>query len=253
MPTRPRRRQRESRVALALVRSRCATAPRGPGATGPANWGALSPAYAACADGSKQSPIDIAKTSARGLRNIAFHYRKSSDVKVVNNGHTVEWEFPEGSASITIGSATYPLIQMHFHTPSEHRVGGRSFPLELHIVHNATATAAAVVGFLVQRGARNATWAPLVAALPASARAGRSSASTCARCMPADRAQAFRYAGSLTTPPCQRGHPLEPHAHADRDERWPDRDEFRAIYNGNRRPLQPLSGRKVTADSSRGS
>ena len=219
------------------------------GATGPANWGTLSPAYAACADGSKQSPIDVSKTTARGLRNIAFRYRTSSHVKVVNNGHTVEWEFPEGSASIRIGTVVYPLIQMHFHTPSEHRVGGRSFPLELHIVHK-TATAAAVVGFLVKRGARNATWAPLIAALPKSGEKELEGVNL-RKLLPADP-RTFRYTGSLTTPPCSEGihwnlmrTPIEMST--------AQIAKFRAIYNGNRRPLQPLNGRTITADTSRGS
>ena len=69
--------------------------------------------------------------------------------------------------------------------------------------------------------------------------------------MPADP-RTFRYAGSLTTPPCSEGirwnlmrTPIEMSAG--------QIAKFRAIYNGNRRPLQPLNGRKVTADSSRGS
>jgi carbonic anhydrase len=52
-------------------------------------------------------------------------------------------------------------LGLHFHTPSEHLIGGRQFPLEMHIVHtvdNATlpgcgnATCLAVVGVLFEYG-----------------------------------------------------------------------------------------------------
>ena len=33
------------------------------------------------------------------------------------------------------GAERYDLLQFHFHTPSEHRVAGRSFPMEIHFVH----------------------------------------------------------------------------------------------------------------------
>lgn len=218
------------------------------GATGPANWGTLSPAYAACADGSRQSPVDLRAATRRPLRNIAFRYRAESAAKVVNNGHSVEWEFPAGS-SIRVAGVSYPLTQMHFHSPSEHRVGGRSWPLEIHIVHKTANGAAAVVGILVAKGKRNKAWAALVRALPAEGEREIDGVPL-PKLLPADR-RAFRYSGSLTTPPCTEGvhwdlikTPIEMSAE--------QIAAFQRRYRGNRRPIQPLNDRRITLDSSRG-
>lgn len=220
------------------------------GSTGPAHWGSLSYAYRTCSDGSAQSPVDVKRARARRLRNIVFDYQASADVKAVNTGHTVEWDFPAGSASIAVDGVKYPLIQMHFHTPSEHRVGGHSYPLEIHVVHKTASGAAAVVGFLVKRGAANRRWAPLVAALPASGSRMVDDVDL-RRLMPSDP-RTFRYMGSLTTPPCDEGvhwnlmrRPIEMSAG--------QIARFRAIFDGNRRPVQPLNGRTIVRDTSRGS
>ena len=44
------------------------------GPTGPAHWGDLDPSYAACSDGSAQSPVDIKRVVRRALKNPGFHY-----------------------------------------------------------------------------------------------------------------------------------------------------------------------------------
>jgi carbonic anhydrase len=38
------------------------------------------------------------------------------------------------------------LLQYHFHRPSEHLIGGKSFPMELHFVDRNAAGILAVVG-----------------------------------------------------------------------------------------------------------
>ena len=46
-----------------------------------------------------------------------------------------------------------PLDQstlIHWHVPSEHTVGGRRFPIEMHIVHNVTESQTAVLGILFE-------------------------------------------------------------------------------------------------------
>ena len=44
--------------------------------------------------------------------------------------------FAEGS-TLKLGDTTYKLVQVHFHRPSEHQVGGKNFPMEAHFVHRA--------------------------------------------------------------------------------------------------------------------
>lgn len=60
--------------------------------------------------------------------------------------------FPPGNC-MSIGTQTLELVQFHFHSPSEHAVNGRRFPLEAHLVHRDLETGAlAVVGVMLERG-----------------------------------------------------------------------------------------------------
>jgi carbonic anhydrase len=34
-----------------------------------------------------------------------------------------------------LGDVKYKLLQVHFHRPSEHMIGGKNFPMEAHFVH----------------------------------------------------------------------------------------------------------------------
>jgi carbonic anhydrase len=173
------------------------------GATGPSRWGELSPAYVACMEGSAQSPVDVKGAKSRPLENIGFAYGGAATANAVDNGRTIEWEFPAGMRSINLAGRRYPLIQMHFHSPSEHRVRGRFWPLEMHVVHRRADGSAAVVGILVRRGRRNRAWEPLIRALPA-AREREVDGIHLRRLLPSDP-RTIRYSGSFTTPPCSEG------------------------------------------------
>ena len=45
--------------------------------------------------------------------------------------------------------STYNLAQFHFHSPSEHRIDGEDYPMELHLVHTQ-GTKLAVIGVFVR-------------------------------------------------------------------------------------------------------
>lgn len=95
--------------------------------------------------GTEQSPIDIKLSEARPS---VTHYLKilwtaePVITEVCDNGHTL---MVSGTVSKLVGSdATrsnhlYESVQFHFHTPSEHTVDGKYYPLELHFVHAITA------------------------------------------------------------------------------------------------------------------
>lgn len=95
--------------------------------------------------GDEQSPIDIKVKDAQPL---VTHYLKmwwnldSIETEVYDNGHTL---LLEGAVSRLVGTdsnannSLYEAVQFHFHSPSEHTIEGRYYPLELHIVHVITA------------------------------------------------------------------------------------------------------------------
>ena len=127
------------------------------GKTGPAHWAELEKAFAACSTGHNQSPIDLGHMVDEELPAIAFDY-KPGGYRVVNNGHAPQVDFQPGSA-ITLDGTRFELKQLHFHTPGENTIEGRSFPMEAHLVHADAKGHLAVVALMFKNGSAN-TWLP---------------------------------------------------------------------------------------------
>ncbi|EWY36567.1 hypothetical protein N825_26385 [Skermanella stibiiresistens SB22] len=174
------------------------------GAEGPEHWGVLTPEFRSCSLGLEQTPIDIdgAVRAEMGSIDIAF---APIPATVVNNGHTIQVNCARGSHSV-ISGVRHELLQFHFHHPSEHLLSGKAFQMECHFVHKAASGALAVVGVLINPGAANAALDPVWDVLPVTAGEEAKLANDIdpATLLPDHRAY-FRYAGSLTTPPCSEG------------------------------------------------
>ena len=78
------------------------------GDTGPDHWADLNAAWTVARDGEEQSPINIAGANAESLPPIDFNYQ-SSRVNIVNNGHTIQVNYDQGSF-ITVDAETYQLV-----------------------------------------------------------------------------------------------------------------------------------------------
>jgi carbonic anhydrase len=217
------------------------------GEEGPTHWGEL-PGYELCGRGESQSPIDIAAPGGQDLTNIAFHYQPS-DVKIMNNGHTVQVTYDAGSY-IELDGIRYDVAQFHYHAPSEHEVDGKPFAAEIHIVHkNPAGQNALVVGLLLQEGAANAALDPFINSLPA-AKSGEIDANIQINAMdflPGSQTT-YRYSGSLTTPPCTQGiswlvmtTPVEASS--------AQLSQLATVFEGNNRPVQPLNNRALLEDN----
>ena len=217
------------------------------GATGPSHWGELSPEFALCSKGTKQSPIDLAKVEMKDLPDIVFNYKPAA-VDIVNNGHTIQVNVDSGG-SIEIEGTEYVLAQFHFHAPSEHTIDGRHARAELHLVHKSAAGGLAVVGVFLEEGETNHRFDPVWEHLPATVGASHRYPDTVngSDLLPADR-RTLRYDGSLTTPPGSEG------------VRWNvmvepvtlSKNQLEAlekIIKGNNRPVQNLNGRIVIQDT----
>lgn len=223
------------------------------GANGPSHWGSLSPDFVACVDGTAQSPINIKTTTVKrvALQNIKFNYNEGESL-VFNNGHTVEAEPAEGAKenSISIGSKTFGLLQVHFHAPSEHQINGMHYPAEFHFVNKLDATHLAVVGVFIKQGSvENAAWKPFIDAMAKSTATPEDTPIewNWSELLPENQ-QTFRYRGSLTTPGCAQivawnvmKTPVL--LSADQIQMLID------MYDRNNRPVQPLNGREVKFDT----
>ena len=218
------------------------------GTSGPNHWGTLSPDFKTCSLGLQQTPIDLSNAAAGNTgSSLGFDYRPLP-LRLVNNGHTIQLNADRGSA-LTIGETRYDLLQMHFHHPSEHLVDGRAYDMEAHLVHRSEAGDLAVVGVFIEKGTHNDALAAIFDALPASEgpEIGVEGSFDPLAVIPAGRA-AFRYSGSLTTPPCSEGLAWtvfrEPITASPEQIR-----AFAALFPNNARPVQPMNERVLIETS----
>jgi len=213
------------------------------GAEGPTHWGDLNEAYTACKDGMAQSPIDITNPSGAELGEITFNYVPSA-VNILNNGHTVQVNYDQGSY-IEVDGTRYNLLQFHFHAPSEHAIAGKLAEMELHLVHSDADGNLAVVGVMLYEGKENNAYHPVMDNLPAEENPETNAGTTVNAfdLLPNEKTY-YTYPGSLTTPPCSEGvrwlllnTPVE--LSSAQIEAYTD------IYLGNNRPVQPLNDRTI--------
>lgn len=213
-------------------------------------------------DGRRQSPIDIRTDRvqrAPGFPPLVVDYptRESVDLVYVNKDgedgcteraedETVQAQNLSDRAVVRRDGETWQLLQTHFHITSEHRVDGRSFPMEQHFVHQrASDGALLVIGvFLVPGG--HGPQDRLLARLPEECDDDpiRVRGLDLSRMLPSSLAS-WTYRGSLTTAPFTQGvtwHVMrEPRAIEAATIR-----RFRRLFTeGDSRGPQPLNGRVV--------
>lgn len=209
---------------------------------GPDKWADVSPEYSACRAGTMQSPVDLGVSNARAHVEVVAGYREAP-LAVLNNGHTIQANFSKGSQLVSSGR-TYQLLQVHFHTPSEHAVSGKRYPLVAHFVHRDASGQLAVLGIFFDEGEANPELAKILAAAPAheSPVTHIGGVTLDPDGMVPHDLDVWRYMGSLTTPPCSEGvnwHVAMQTMTASREQI----EAFHALMGDNARPLQPLNNR----------
>ncbi len=146
-----------------------------------------------------QSPIALnSRTSGRHTARGSISYHHMSTIRLVDRGTTVS-ALAEPGGVLDLDGLQYTLIEIHSHAPSEHTIDGHRADLETHLVHESAEGKLAVLGvmFDVDEGEHpidqfigRATDSPTMAHLE--------------RIVPTT-SPAFRYLGSLTTPPYTSG------------------------------------------------
>lgn len=158
-----------------------------------------------------QSPVNILSAMAVDRSHEVQLHIGHGARQVINKGHTVEVDFPTGT-EFSFDGHTYGLVQIHFHTPSEHRIDGITYPMEAHVVSTCTDCLAAgppryLVSAVLYRMGRPSTFvARFLAAVPQRPGADQT--------LPEDQVSVehllerplethsfYHYRGSLTTPP----------------------------------------------------
>jgi carbonic anhydrase len=214
------------------------------GEEGPAHWGKLDHAYAACAAGRAQSPIDIAGAKPADLPALTVAYQ-TVPLNILDNGHTIQVNYAPGS-TLTVGDKTYTLKQFHFHHPSEEAINGQRADMVAHLVHADPSGKLAVIAILFKTGPAS----PLLDAVWKSIPAQKGTATNVLGVslnvkdlLPADLGY-YTFGGSLTTPPCSEGvtwFVLKTQATLSAEQLA----AFTKRYAMNARPLQPANGREL--------
>lgn len=197
---------------------------------GPEHWCSMDPHSQCC--GEEQSPIDIDEfgTQLEFFKPLKFfnYSQTPSTMRLLNNGHTLVLTLGNSDLIpvVTGGGLKdyYIFDSLHFHwgkddtLGSEHTVSGKSYPLEMHLVHyngkyESKDKAAinpdglAVLGVLMQIVEKdNDKLKGIIKALD-EVRYNNDSTPISEpfpldRLLPMRKDDFFRYRGSLTTPPC---------------------------------------------------
>lgn len=212
------------------------------GEDGPTQWGDLTPDNFMCSQGKNQSPIDLTGSVDADLPPLEFDFSNPGRSDEINDGHTIRFNIKPGNFT-TVHGRRYEVIQGHFHSPSEHRINGKSFPMEIHLVHANEKGDLAVLGILFEEGEENDLLNHLDSFRPPDMTPYTE---------PIDyndlftsRTEYYRYSGSLTTPPCSEGvlwtvfkNPLI--ASKEQMERF-----HSAMGSDTNRPVQPRNARTI--------
>lgn len=234
------------------------------GNIGPERWGQLSPSFALCATGKSQSPINIIKKVTNIANNLKLDYRLAplvivhdgittltlkSEKTIIDDGHSIQVNFPVKTKEfINLEGVRYRLVQFHFHSPSEDQWQKRSFPLEIHFVHQSDTGEVAVIGVFVNGGAASPDLQEIIDNLPNDVgieHVIKGEDVNPAGFMPSKK-DYYRFDGSLTTPPCTEGlhwammmNPITASPAQILEIR-------KAIGGSNARPVQALNKRKIS-------
>ncbi len=212
------------------------------GDTGPQHWGKLRPEWRVCAEGTRQSPIDLRDGIAVDLAPVQFDYGRSG-FRIRDTGNTLQVEVGEGMG-ITVRGVRYALERFTLHRPSQDRVGGMAHDMAIYLEHRSADGKQAILSLLLAAGAEShpvlqTLWNNLP--LDRGREFSPDAVIDLAQLVPAEPGH-FLYTGSLPTPPCTE------------DVLWvvmkqplPIADEqlavFARLYPRNGRPIQPANGR----------
>lgn len=232
---------------------------------GPLHWGKIGPETSLCEKGMNQSPVDLLRTRKTTLDDLLFSYR-DAPFQVVNNGHTLQEVEPisetaksrypkhgqtvlhyEKDSTVMFDDDLYLLEQFHFHTPSEHTIDHKHYPMELHLVHHNERHETAVVAVFMEEGKHNPFFETFLEHAPSKVgevNYDQNQSLNPINLLP-ERKSYYLYSGSFTTPPCTEGviwmvlhDPIE--VSAEQIKR------FRTLVgHDNVRPIQPLHKRIV--------
>jgi len=100
-----------------------------------------------CASRARQSPIDFEDYMSPATGKLSYSYQiVNQEFEIGNNGHSISGQLAgKGYGGITYENAFYNLMNINFHSLSEHTFRGMHKPLEIHLVHKKSDSDALLV------------------------------------------------------------------------------------------------------------
>ncbi|KAL6141909.1 hypothetical protein ACLB2K_060195 [Fragaria x ananassa] len=224
---------------------------------GPKHWGELREEWAACKNGTLQSPVDLLSEIVEVHPNkgeVRLKY-KLSNATIRNRGHDISIQWKLGDAgSVEINGTDYWLDQCHWHSPSEHTINGKRFDLELHMVHLIpdanVENNIVVVAYLYKIGKPDKFLSEVSKDIKSmiDVKEERHRGVVDPRNVRKGGAKFYKYKGSLTVPPCTEGVTWIIHKKlttVSREQMELLREAVHDSAELNARPLQALNRRDV--------
>jgi len=164
-------------------------------------WAGLDKDYAVCGSGKEQSPAQISFTQKEKLPALAFHYGDTK-AKLQQKDYTLVADI-EGNNTLMESGKSYKLVQLRFHSPSEHTVLERFWPVEIQLMHQDSDGKTLILSVFAETGESNAALQTLLDHVPEKTAISEISFNPQSFIPP--KPGYYAYTGSLTIPPCAEG------------------------------------------------
>lgn len=232
---------------------------------GPDHWGSIKEEFRTCGTGGIQSPINF--TPDVKFSRMADGPKPMLKISDFTFGATSEnWALTcaeEKKCGYTMfGGKTYYYVNTHFHSPSEHYLNGKQYPLESHMVHISEDGEIAVIATMYDYPGDSDYPSQVMAAghkdygvnnFFTTCMGGVMHEDSKITVHPMDIIDESKgfcvYTGSLTTPPCTEGVTFIMSMNVQTVSKRQVHDyrlSCGSPYDGNNRPVQPLNGREIT-------
>ena len=161
------------------------------------NWGAIDKDYRLCESGKNQSPINIEVSHCDVLfeEKVLGTIYNNENFEVCDTGNVLVFKPLGNKNKVIYRGDVYWLIEISFHTPSDHSINGEHYPMEMQLVHQNIEGQYLNISIFFEIGDESNIIGDLFEL------SQREVSLNLDEMLPEDR-RCFVYTGSLTMPPC---------------------------------------------------
>lgn len=190
-----------------------------------------------------RASINLNTPGKASEHTLSFKYVKEHEV-IQNAGNIVKFA-PEKGNTVVFDEKGYQLTQLHFYTPSKHRIDAEKYPMETHLVHQAADSTFLVISVLFEQKKENTFLKKLINDIPKTIADSTDKKPTLnlTKFFPSDQ-RFYTYVGSPNAPPYTQGvrwvifkQPI----HCSKAQL----DAFSKTIDTNTRKLPPINQRKL--------